>query len=85
MSCGLPMIVSDRVGSVGRTDDVQLGRNGLEYEFGDIVKLQQHIRTLLSEERRATMAAASREIARQRTLQQSADGFVAAVCDAPRP
>jgi glycosyltransferase involved in cell wall biosynthesis len=33
--CGLPVVVSDRVGSRGPTDDVQVGRNGWVYPSGD--------------------------------------------------
>ena len=34
--CGLPVIASDRVGSIGPTDDVVLGENGWSYPCGDI-------------------------------------------------
>ena len=37
--CGLPAVVSDRVGSAGPTDDVQVGRNGWVYPYGDVAAL----------------------------------------------
>ncbi|MES2628592.1 MAG: glycosyltransferase family 4 protein, partial [Bacteroidota bacterium] len=36
---GLPVIVSDRSGSYGPTDDVQIGKNGFIYPFGDLEHL----------------------------------------------
>lgn len=37
--CGLPVVVSDRVGSAGPTDDVQVNRNGWVYPNGDVAAL----------------------------------------------
>jgi len=37
--CGLPVVASDRVGSTGPTDDVQVNRNGWVYPNGDIAAL----------------------------------------------
>jgi glycosyltransferase involved in cell wall biosynthesis len=34
--CGLPVVVSDRIGSTGPTDDVQVNRNGWVYPNGDV-------------------------------------------------
>ena len=33
--CGLPLIASDRIGSIGPTDDLQVGKNGWVFPFGD--------------------------------------------------
>jgi glycosyltransferase involved in cell wall biosynthesis len=79
--CGLPMIVSDRVGSVGPSDDVQPGRNGLEYAYGNIGELTQALDRLLTDpELRRQMGQASREIGERRTLRHCAEAFVRAVC-----
>jgi len=37
--CSLPVVVSDRVGSAGPTDDVQAGRNGWIYTNGNVAEL----------------------------------------------
>lgn len=44
--CGCPVIVSDRCGSYGSTDDVQPGKNGFIYPVGDIEKLAHYIEIL---------------------------------------
>jgi glycosyltransferase involved in cell wall biosynthesis len=78
--CGLPAVVSDRVGSVGPTDDVRIGENALEYPVGDIDALAVSIRHLVTDtELRTRMSRRSREIGRQRTLKVSVDGFVRAI------
>jgi glycosyltransferase involved in cell wall biosynthesis len=78
--CGLPIIASDRVGSIGPTDDVRLGINGLEYPFGDTEALAGHIQYLCGHlEERERMSRKSLEIGRQRTLKVSAEGFLRAV------
>jgi glycosyltransferase involved in cell wall biosynthesis len=40
---GLPVIVSDRTGSYGDTDDVQIGKNGYVYTFGNLEQLAKLI------------------------------------------
>ena len=45
---GCPVIVSDRCGSYGPTDDVQEGRNGTVYEFNDITVLAEKIKWMAS-------------------------------------
>ena len=44
---GCPVIVSDRCGSYGKTDDVQDGRNGFVYPFGDILDLAQKVERIM--------------------------------------
>lgn len=76
---GLPVIVSDRVGSVGPTDDVRLGVNGMQYRFGEISQLTKMMIALTDVGKRESMAAASRSIGQGRTLRASVDGFVRGV------
>jgi glycosyltransferase involved in cell wall biosynthesis len=78
--CGLPVIASDRVGSVGPSDDVQVGRNGLRYRYGDIEALAAAMRTLAADDGlRERMQRESSKIAANRTLAVSVNGFVSAV------
>ena len=39
--CGLPVIASDRLGSIGPTDDVQVDRNGWVFPNGDVEELSK--------------------------------------------
>ena len=78
--CGLPVIASDRVGSVGPTDDVRVGRNGWVYKFGDVAYLQKLLIRLIAEPH--LLEAAGREslsVAREREMSVCVDGFVRAV------
>jgi glycosyltransferase involved in cell wall biosynthesis len=80
ITCGLPCIVSDRVGSVGPTDDIRPGINGWEYPVGDYLKLASRIRELvLDPELLRTTSDNSFRIARERGMDQSLRGFLAAV------
>ncbi|MBV8905938.1 MAG: glycosyltransferase family 4 protein, partial [Acidobacteriia bacterium] len=80
ITAGLPIVVSNRVGCIGPSDDVREGRNGLVYPCGDIVALENALRKIADNDAlRRKMAAASVEIARDRALSESARGFVAAV------
>jgi glycosyltransferase involved in cell wall biosynthesis len=47
---GCPVILSDRCGSYGATDDVQEGKNGFVYEFGNIKRLTEKIKMLIKDE-----------------------------------
>ncbi len=79
ITCGLPVIVSDRVGSVGPTDDVQIGRNGIEYPFGNVSRLADAIAHLVGDrELRREMADWSLRIATKRSLDVSVKAFVGA-------
>ncbi len=73
--CGLPVIVSDRVGSVGPTDDVRPGENGVEYPFGNIGELRDAIRLLMDSQRREAFGSKSLAIGRSRGLAASVDGY----------
>ena len=50
MSC--PVIISDRCGSYGPTDDVQENRNGFVYPFGDIAILADRIKRMIADPQR---------------------------------
>jgi glycosyltransferase involved in cell wall biosynthesis len=86
VAAGLPIIVSDRVGCVGPSDDVREGQNGIVYPCGDIAALERALRRIADDGAlRSSMAAASLEIARHRTLEESVKGFLAAIAAvAPR-
>lgn len=49
IAMGLPVILSDRCGSYGDTDDVQVGKNGAVYPFGNIDVLAHHIETFAND------------------------------------
>ncbi len=46
---GCPIILSDRCGSYGETDDVQQNKNGYVFEFGNVEDLAQKINLLLAD------------------------------------
>lgn len=46
---GLPVIVTNRSGSYGATDDVQAGKNGYVYTFGDLKQLAELINKLTND------------------------------------
>jgi glycosyltransferase involved in cell wall biosynthesis len=63
---GCPVLISDRCGSWGPTDDVQPGRNGLVYRTGDIDALAASLRYLASSpDVRQRYSASSRAFALQ--------------------
>jgi len=63
--CGLPVIISDRCGSYGPTDDVRPGVNGFVYRCGDIRDLSLRLSVTLGERtNRARMREASQRIGR---------------------
>ena len=77
---GLPVVVSDRVGSVGPTDDVRPGRNGRVYPVGDVIALAK----ILDELRHgpdllAEMAGESEKAIGDIDLAASVEGFLRAV------
>lgn len=82
--CGLPCVVSDRVGSVGPSDDVRPGENGLEVPFGSIEPLARGLAALAADpELRAAMSRASTRIGAGRKMGASVEGFVRAVLARP--
>jgi len=46
---GCPVVLSDRCGSYGETDDVQEGKNGYVYPFGDIEALSSKVIKLIDD------------------------------------
>ena len=61
---GCPVIISDRCGSYGISDDVQEGKNGFVYPFGNINELSKAIKALASnKEKRLAFGSYSHNIA----------------------
>jgi glycosyltransferase involved in cell wall biosynthesis len=60
--CGLPVVLSDRCGSYGPTDDVQPGVNGFVYRCGDVSDLSNCILRALEDDVRAQMGEGSSRI-----------------------
>ncbi len=61
---GCPVILSDRCGSYGETDDVQVGKNGYIFEFGNVPELAEKIKQLAADkELRSQFGKYSHEIA----------------------
>jgi glycosyltransferase involved in cell wall biosynthesis len=78
--CGLPVVLSDRCGSYGPTDDVQPGLNGLVYRCGDVRDMSRCIMHVLEEEGvRALMCEASTRIGRAHQVLAHGDGLVQAL------
>lgn len=48
---GCPVILSDKCGSYGTYDDVQIGKNGFVYKCGNIAQLAYYIRKLILKEK----------------------------------
>jgi glycosyltransferase involved in cell wall biosynthesis len=60
---GCPVILSNRCGSYGDEDDVQEGKNGYVFEFGNIEDLAEKIKWLATDdERRKAFADYSHNI-----------------------
>lgn len=77
---GLPILVSDRVGSWGPTDDVRPGVNGLRFPVGDVSALSEALRGLVQRtDLRAALAEGSLNVGRTRTLRESALAYVEGV------
>ena len=62
---GCPVIISDTCGSYGPSDDVQQGKNGFIYPFGDIPSLAQKLQLLIGDnDKRMAFAESAHAIAR---------------------
>ena len=61
--CGIPAIVSERVGSFGPSDDLQPGVNGFVHNLGDLAEMEQCVRRLMEGDLRNQMSGASVRIA----------------------
>jgi glycosyltransferase involved in cell wall biosynthesis len=78
MACGLPVIVTDRCGSIG--DIVLEGENAFVYPAGDAEALAKSMARLVADpELRATMARRSREIIETWTFARGVEGVKAAL------
>ncbi len=47
--CGVPLIASDRIGSTGPTDDLQVGKNGWVFPFGDVAAMAALLTKLIDD------------------------------------
>lgn len=82
--CGLPVVLSDRCGSYGPTDDVQPGRNGLVYRCGDVPDLSRCLMSVLDAEPvRVRMGEASTRIGRAHQALAHGDGLLQALARLP--
>jgi glycosyltransferase involved in cell wall biosynthesis len=81
--CGLPVVVSNRVGSAGPTDDVQVGKNGWVYECGEIAALAKILGTLiLDSDARSRASEHSRELGKLHAADRCGRLFVDAAIEA---
>ena len=77
---GLPIVVSDKVGSAGPTDTVRDGVNGIVYRCGDTKHLGECLLPLIKDpERRSKMGRESLRIAEEMGMDASVNGLVNAV------
>ena len=78
--CGLPILASEAVGSIGFEDDVQPGVNGFCFPVGDVRAIADSIlRLAFDQDLHQRCANASLSISRLRSVQTSVAGFLAAV------
>lgn len=78
MACGLPVIVTDRCGSIG--DIVLEGENAFVYPAGDAERLSESMARLIADpELRAQIAQRSREIIGTWTFARGVEGVKAAL------
>lgn len=78
MACGLPVIVTDRCGSIG--DIVREGENALIFPSGDAAALARYLDTLVEDPAlRARMAERSREIIGTWTYARGVEGVKEAI------
>lgn len=76
---GLPVVLSDRVGSWGASDDVRAA-NGLRYPFGNIARLTEHLADVVRDGAlRQKLGDESRRIGQTRALNSSVSSYVDAV------
>lgn len=78
MACGLPVIVTDRNGSIG--DIVRHGENGFVYPAADAAALARHLDALAADpELRERMGARSREIIAGWSYERGVEGVAEAL------
>jgi len=77
---GCPIIASSSIGSVGPTDDVQIGANGLCFPTRNIPALSQCLwRLIRSPEQRSAFADSSRQISLHNQALANCDGLIHAL------
>jgi glycosyltransferase involved in cell wall biosynthesis len=75
--CGLPIVVSDRIGSIGPTDDVQEGVTGWVYPLGDTGALAKVLENLIDHpDVRAKAGIAARPLGQLHASDKAAAQFV---------
>ena len=75
--CGLPIVASDRIGSVGATDDVRVGVNGWVHPVGDVPALARILAELIDDpELRAQAGKASLPLGQVHSAQHTAKLFI---------
>lgn len=85
MACGLPVVISDRVGVWGEGDIVRDGDNGFVVPVGDIDRLAAVLDTLVEDRAlRARMGRRSREIISTWSFDADAEGIIASLRSATR-
>lgn len=63
---GCPILISNKCGSYGQSDDVQPNKNGFVFKFGDISEMVRHIKILIDDiELRKSFSRYSHQIAIQ--------------------
>ncbi|WP_241831227.1 FkbM family methyltransferase [Parafrankia soli] len=83
---GLPVVTTDRVGSVGPTDDVRPGRNGRVYPVGDVPALAAVLDDLRRHpDRLAELARESERVACEIDVHAAVAGFQRAVTAVASP
>jgi glycosyltransferase involved in cell wall biosynthesis len=77
---GLPVLVSDIIGSIGPSDDAQPGTNAVVFPQGNIAALAEGLHLLATNESvRAKLANGSTRVAVNRTLAASVSSLISAV------
>jgi glycosyltransferase involved in cell wall biosynthesis len=80
MACGLPVVISDRVGVWGAGDIVRDGENGFVVPVGDVARFAQALDELTSDANlRERMGKRSLEIISKWDYDQDVDGILAAL------
>lgn len=77
---GMPVVVTDRIGSVGPTDTARSGENALVYPAGNVEALAREIDTLrCNPELYSKMSAMSRVVAGETGMRASVEGYLRAM------
>jgi glycosyltransferase involved in cell wall biosynthesis len=80
MACGLPVVISERVGVWGEGDIVRHGENGFVVPVDDVERIAQVLDDLVGDESlRAQMGARSLEIIRTWDYERDVEGILAAL------